>query len=198
MSLFDRERERWQRRQQKEAEAAVKAAERVRKEEAKQLAKAQARASTWRLQETSQKFLDESPFPSLLALLAELAQYIGAQVDVMQTVRESKRIKQFEDPASKDFGGTGISLVKTNTTSTRTGHRHYKYSTQERWINVMALPDGTIKVEGNIFGRIVLERGQWRDPLTGMLQRDAAEKAISKAWKHPHRRTETGSSFLDI
>jgi hypothetical protein len=150
-------------------------AKKVRAESTAKAVEAERRERYWDLQEASEAYLNESPFPELLS-----------------------ELDRFMNPADPDFGGIGISLVKEKDSVQSTGHWHYSYKTRARWINVIALPDGTIKVEGNFFGRTILRLDDWRalhPPASG---RRIAEVAIAKAWKHPHRRTYIGTGAVDL
>jgi hypothetical protein len=184
MTIFDRER-------QKRANEMKKQAEDTARDIAR-LAKQRQDNDARRKQESiSQQYWEQSPFPELLE---ELKRYLDRPRRGFSASLRPLSRQQFSNPSHEDYGAVGLSLVETRTmfipdTTSLFANKPRSFK-QVKWIEVFALPNGTIKVEGGPLGKTVLFLDQWRDPSPGLSQQDIAERAIDKAWKHSHVRSK--------
>jgi len=186
MTIFDRERQKYAYKLGNQAEETAREAVRL----AEQL---QADAARREQESISQQYLDKSLFRKLLG---ELAFYLnrpkkGVRVEVKPVFHQ-----QFDDPSHEDYGAVGLALEERRTDFKLYPWpfgkpRSYKYV---KYIEIIALPNGTIKVKGSPLGmtKTTLTLDQWRDPRTGSSRKDVAERAIDKAWKSPIIKWNTG------
>lgn len=192
MTVFDKER-------QKRANEMKKKAEDTAREVTRSAKQRQADDARRKQESISQQYLEQSLFPELLR---ELKSYLdrpgeGVSARINQLIRQ-----QFNNPSHEYYGAVGLTLEERSSKFMSSNHNWPPFGEplsykRVKWINVIALPNGTIKVEGSPFGKTTLSLDQWRDSRTGSPQKDVAERAIDKAWKFSHVTVEEKDTKME-
>lgn len=127
-----------------------------------------------------------SPFPGLLQNMQELLQ---KDIDIRNNRKVEEFVQIFYHPnnSMKDWYGlqrreyypVGMSIVWG--WKSRWGSRDKE--SHEQWINILALPNSFIKVDGGLLGKTVLSFDEWNN------NKDICKKALEKAWTNPHTKS---------